>query len=217
VSALRLHRQWLRGDGTIDYGVPDLAARNSLNLDEVGLTDPAALSGLVGEETVAYVREAAELPPGATVPAEVGPALTVEVVSAILLGELLIHGFDIARTLGRSWPIGRPEANLVAAGAIAILPQFVNEGAAHGAKVTYELRMRGGPRATVRIEDGALRVEQSRPETVVDARISADPAAFLLVGYGRQSQWGPLLRGKLLAWGRKPWAAFRFASYLRSP
>jgi hypothetical protein len=39
----------------------------------------------------------------------------------------------------------------------------------------------------------------------VDCHTSADAAALLLVAWGRQSQSEAIARGKLLAWGRKPW------------
>jgi len=37
------------------------------------------------------------------------------------LGELLVHGWDIASTLGQPWVIERDEANLVARGVIPVL------------------------------------------------------------------------------------------------
>jgi hypothetical protein len=39
----------------------------------------------------------------------------------------------------------------------------------------------------------------------------------MLVGYGRISQWGPMGRGKLLAYGRKPWLALKLSKLLRNP
>ena len=42
-------------------------------------------------------------------------------------------------------------------------------------------------------------------------------AAHLLVAYGRVRQLGPILRGQLIAWGRKPWAAPRLNSFIRNP
>ena len=217
ISDVRLHRRWLRGEGEIDYGTFDLAARNRRNLDAVVEHVPGRLADVLRAESAAYVAEAGAMPAGATIPAETGPSLTVEEVTCVLLGELVVHGFDIARTLGRPWPIGRAEANLVATGTFATLPQFVNPETARDADVSYELRLRGGPCATVRIHHGELTVEPRAGKPRVDARISADAASFLLVGYGRIPQWGPILRGKLLAWGPKPWAAFRFATYLRNP
>jgi uncharacterized protein (TIGR03083 family) len=143
IANVRSHRAWLRGAGKIDYGVADLAEVNRRAIDELDERDPARLAELLRAENQAYLRAAGDQAPGATVPAEVGPALLVEVMTCVYLGELLVHGFDLARTLGRPWPIARAEANLVVAGALAILPQFVDPTAARDALVSYELRLRG--------------------------------------------------------------------------
>ena len=50
-----------------------------------------------------------------------------------------------------------------------------------------------------------------------DCVITADPVAFLLLGYGRISQWSPIMRGKLRAGGRKPWLAMKFGTLMSSP
>ena len=50
-----------------------------------------------------------------------------------------------------------------------------------------------------------------------DCVITADPVAFLLVGYGRVGQSGRIWRGKLRAGGRRPWLALRFSSLLIRP
>ena len=50
-----------------------------------------------------------------------------------------------------------------------------------------------------------------------DCSITADPVAFLLLGFGRIPSWSPLIRGKMLPGGRKPWRATKFASLLDSP
>jgi len=217
VANARYHRAWLRGEGKIDYGVPGLAELNRRAIDELEERDPARLAEIMRQENEGYVGAAGDQPPGAMFAAEVGPALSVEVMTCVYLGELLVHGFDLARTLGRPWPIGRVEANLVAAGALAILPQFVEPTAARGGTVSYELRLRGGPQVVMRFRDGTLAFEPGVPGVRVDCRISADPAAFLLVAYGRMGQWGPIVRGQLLAWGRRPWAALRLTSYMRNP
>ena len=66
------------------------------------------------------------------------------------------------------------------------------------------------------IKNGAATVEPwaSQP---VDCHLSADPAAFLLLGYGRIGQWRAIGRGQLLAWGRKPWLALRLRSLFFNP
>jgi len=216
VADVRMHRRWLAGEGLVDYGIPDLGGRNLENLSALGEHAPSELAEMLRSETDRYAGEALAAPTGATVGAEVGPALTVEEITAVLLGELVVHGFDLARSLGQRWEIGRAEANLVAAGALATLPQFVNPATATDANDVFDVRLRQGPRARVTVRHGQMAVEPDGSGPV-DVHIWADPAAFLLVGYGRVGQWGPILRGKLLAWGRRPLAAFRFASYLRNP
>ncbi|MGI8407888.1 MAG: maleylpyruvate isomerase family mycothiol-dependent enzyme, partial [Actinomycetota bacterium] len=51
----------------------------------------------------------------------------------------------------------------------------------------------------------------------VDCRISADPVAYLLVGFNRTSQWSAIAKGQLVAWGRKPWLSLTFAKLFDSP
>ncbi|MGH3848136.1 MAG: hypothetical protein ACRDRT_00220, partial [Pseudonocardiaceae bacterium] len=104
----------------------------------------------------------------------------------------------------------------VLAGATWTLPSMLDLTAAGGRRATYDLRVRGGLRAFVRVADGVLTVEPGRGLDA-DCHISADPVAFLLVGYGRRGQWGPIATGKLLAWGRKPWLGPRFAALVRNP
>jgi hypothetical protein len=137
---------------------------------------------------------------------------------SVHLGELLVHGWDIATTLGRPWAIGRDEANIVARGVLPVLPMVVDPAAAAGVSLAYELSLRGGgPRVLIRVQTGASRSSQSSRGRRPICRISADPAAFLLVSYGRVGQLGPILRGQLIAWGRRPWAALRLNSFIRNP
>ena len=65
-------------------------------------------------------------------------------------------------------------------------------------------------------DDGTLHVSTDYAESV-DCHLSADPTAFLLVMYGRQGPLRPALTGKVVAWGRKPWLAFRIPSLLQRP
>jgi hypothetical protein len=62
-----------------------------------------------------------------------------------------------------------------------------------------------GSRAAVEPADGRC-----------DAWIRAQPVPYLLTGFGRVNQWVPLLRGQILAGGRRPWMAARLPSYLTS-
>ena len=139
---------------------------------------------------------------------------SVGTVYGIYLGELLLHGRDVARAAGRRWPITPSQATMIFEGATAVAHGFLDEKKVRGLRVTYEVRLRGGPRLTFAFTDGALTVTPgSAPRA--DCRVSADPLAVVLVIYKRSSQWAQIAQGKLMAFGRKPWLAFRFASLFK--
>ncbi|MDQ1511691.1 MAG: hypothetical protein QOG50_3535, partial [Actinomycetota bacterium] len=132
------------------------------------------------------------------------------------VGEVLVHGRDVAKALGVGWKIDRRDATVVSAAVIEVVRYFVDERAAAGFSATYELRLRAESRYTLTFADGVLSVS-AEPSTGADCRISADPEAFLLVGYGRTPLWQPIVKGRMLAWGRRPWLALRLPGLLRNP
>jgi len=131
------------------------------------------------------------------------------------LAEYLLHGRDIAKALSQPWRIGADDARLVLAAALPLLPLLVDPAATAGVDARYDLRVRGGVRRTLIVGNGELAVVGE--EQQVDCHVSADPVALLLVAYGRRSQWLPILTGKLLAWGRKPWLGLRLVRFLVTP
>lgn len=132
------------------------------------------------------------------------------------LGELLLHGRDVAVALGRPWPIARDDARMVVLGMAPVLCLIVDPEAAAGVRVTYDVRLRGGGRLALRFRDGALDATAGAADRP-DCHLSADPTAFLLVAYGRQNQWLAIATGKLAAWGRRPWWAFRLKGLMVTP
>jgi uncharacterized protein (TIGR03083 family) len=190
-------------------------AANALQLAEFTERDPARLADRLVPAADAFIAAAARRPSDEPVLAANGISMTMPTMTATLLGELLIHGLDIARAANMPWRISRDDALLVIAGVIAMVPDYVDRAAAAGRHISYELRLRGGPRYRLTIDDGKAAVTE--PEGRVDCRIVADPVAFLLVGYGRTGQVGQILRGKILAVGRKPWLGPAFGKMITSP
>ncbi|HYZ37693.1 MAG TPA: maleylpyruvate isomerase N-terminal domain-containing protein [Pseudonocardiaceae bacterium] len=138
-----------------------------------------------------------------------------------LLNETVMHGYDIAHAAGRRWRIDRAHAAMVVGGFLipvirALSSAMVDADAAAGVRATYDIRIRGGNCWHFIFNDGALRVEDPAPRQV-DCHISADPVAFLMVAWARQSQWTAIAAGKLLAWGRKPWLGPKFRGLMRNP
>lgn len=151
-----------------------------------------------------------------------GITVSLSTLTCHLLNETVVHGYDIARADGRPWRI-EPAAAAMVLGQF-IIPvlravgsrELVDGDRAAGLRATYDLRIRGGDRFYFVFEDGALSIEEPSDRRV-DCHISADPAAFLLVVWSRLSQWKPIARGRLLAWGRKPWLGPRFRTVMRNP
>jgi uncharacterized protein (TIGR03083 family) len=144
-----------------------------------------------------------------------GVHMTWPTMMSALLGELLVHGRDIARASGQPFRIERAEALHVIAGVMAMIPDYLDRERAAGVKASFELRLRGGPRYLISVAD--QRAVVSSEGGRADCWISADPVAFLLVGFGRVGQWGQIARGGMLAGGRKPWLATKFGSLITGP
>ncbi len=150
-----------------------------------------------------------------------GTELPLSALTCEVLSELTVHGLDVARAMEVPWPIDRAHAALIVKGFLfpslhALGRTVVDQAAARGVRARFEVRLRGGGRAWLRLHDGDFSVEPS-PRGPVDCYLSVDPAAFLLVSWGRSSQWPAIARGQLLAWGRKPWLGLQLRSWLRNP
>jgi uncharacterized protein (TIGR03083 family) len=163
--------------------------------------DKAAIAFFEGIEAVGW-EDPVPWHGGLTVPSYALPS--------IIVNETEIHGRDVAVAEKRPWDISPANAVLAIQGLMTVMPGYLNPQAAAGLEATFRLALRGAAPSFFRVADGALEISTAAPGPV-DCHISADPVDYLLIGYGRKSQWGPMLRGKVLAWGRKPWLGLRFA------
>jgi len=146
-----------------------------------------------------------------------GRTRTVDCLTALALGELTVHGRDIAIGTGRPWPIPAEHAKLIV-GTVCpeMSPLVVRPEAGRGSPVTYEVRLRGdGPRYIIRVADGTA--EARAVGGPVDCVISADPVTYLLVVYGRMPLGRALLHGAVFAKGRRPWLGLRFKNLFFNP
>lgn len=191
------------------------AAANAAQLERFPERDPKRLADSIEAAAEAWLAAASQRSAGERVRVNNGVAMTSATMSAALLGEFVVHGWDIAHAAGRPWPIGRVEALRVVDGVLTLLPEYLDRKRAAGLHVRYELRLRGGPRYLLTVEDGEAVVGAAGPRA--DCRITADPVAFLLVGFGRVGQWGQIARGRLVASGRRPWLATAFTGLITGP
>jgi Mycothiol maleylpyruvate isomerase N-terminal domain len=141
---------------------------------------------------------------------------TVLSATCLLVGEQLIHGYDIARSVGRRWPISGDEATVVFEGIRAMLPLVINPASAGNLSASFEVHVGRRSRFVVRVAEGVVDVGPAG-ESRVDCHIAGTPTALVLVGYRRISQWQAIGTGRLIAWGRKPWLGLRFVNLFHQP
>jgi hypothetical protein len=198
-----------------------MAEANAKMLAEDGERAPSVLADRIGTLANEF-DDVASRSRAATVDWLQGACLPPSAVACHLLEECLIHGHDIARATGRSWPIQRHHALLAVEGAvlplIAALPPtaLVNQEKARSFRARFDLHLRGGGRTLMIFDRGSLTLDAGRARDV-DAHLSADPAALMLVFIGRQGIGKPLLGGKLAAWGRRPWKLARMLTVISPP
>ena len=201
-------------------GFPDrVRVLNQRTLAEAKRLEPGAGAVAIVEAARRFLDETGGLDPAAPVATPwygEGASVSVAAATALLLGEQLMHGRDLARAFGLPWPITRPDATLVLEAFRAMVPIALNPATAGHLTAAYELRVGPGVRFVVRLADGRATVEESVGQAV-DCRVAADPVALLLVGYGRMTQWRAIARGWLVAWGRRPWLGPRFPGLFYTP
>jgi uncharacterized protein (TIGR03083 family) len=214
-GSIPLYLPIVRGEGSTYRALNRIAESNAAALAEITERDCCALADRVEAGMVELAAAARAQPGNPDVAWHAGLPLPLLSVCALILGELLVHGYDIARASGQPWAIPPADAGLVFAGAAPVLPHFVNPAAAVGVRATFDVRLRGYRRAAFVFDDGSLRV-LPQPVGPVQCHLSADPVAYLLVMYGRSDSMRQVLTGKIVAWGRKPWLGFLLPRLFRS-
>jgi hypothetical protein len=145
-----------------------------------------------------------------------GEMVGADVALGILLGELLVHGRDLATTMHRSWPVTRQQVWLIWAGVEPILPGWVDPDRSAGHRTAYQIHLGDNRQHVLCFTDGRLTTELS-PGRRIDCHIGGSPQAILLILYRRLSSWQAALTGRVAAWGARPWLAFSVADRFYLP
>lgn len=155
-----------------------------------------------------------------------GVPLPVSGLACQAISESLMHGHDLAVATSRPWAIPPSQAAMALEGFTNQVlsdprshPLLVAWDKAASLRACFNIRLRGHGQAWF-VFDGKHGFEcrsSPPPGQPVDCHISADPTAMLLVSWGRAGQWPLIAKGKLFAWGRKPWLGTGLASLFRHP
>ncbi|GAA2708664.1 maleylpyruvate isomerase N-terminal domain-containing protein [Micromonospora olivasterospora] len=140
---------------------------------------------------------------------------------AHLVNELLVHGWDIAPAARSPWEIPAREAvlffelflvGLIRAGYGRLLD---SDEPPRERPITVEFRSAYCADVTLTLHRGRVRV--AAPGARPDVRVRFDPAALNLMMFGRVGRARTVLRGRVVAWGRRPWLLPPFLRVLRTP
>lgn len=136
-------------------------------------------------------------------------------LAGILVNETEIHGRDIALAESVEWHIPDPNAALAIESLYTVMPDYLKPEAAQKPDTTWQIKLRGASTTYFELSGATMNITTEEPDRV-DCRLSVKPASYLLVGYGRIGRWLPLLKGEVVAYGRKPWLSLTFAKLFQS-
>jgi uncharacterized protein (TIGR03083 family) len=176
---------------------------------DIAETDPTKLSRLFVDAMEGYLDATSDLPGDTPVIMHGQNPYTVAGMAGVLLGEELLHGYDIATAIGRPWPLDPADTELVLAAYAPVLGFFLNPETTRGLSAGFGIELRGLGEMAVRFTDGVYGLEGAGVAPV-DATISADPVAFLMVGTGRLSRYQAIALGLLSVGGNHPDLAIGF-------
>jgi uncharacterized protein (TIGR03083 family) len=196
---------------------PAACARFSAQrLADIAVVEPATLAKSMTAAIEGFVEVTSRRTDSTPITFHGGVPLNLGQLACVLLGEYLLHGYDIAGAAGAPWPIEPAHAALVLGGNAPLNPYCVNPATAHGHTATYVLRLGTAGTVIARFTEGVLSVEPGPDASVEDSAfdcvIAGDPVAFLLVSYGRLSQWTAIALGLMSASGRHPELAAHFGA-----
>ncbi len=215
-SGVAAYQQVAAGQSSPYLDIDDRASMNQARLEAIAHLDIEGLADIIETECLRVLAALSALPDDAVIAWHGGIALPVRPVLGAMVGEFLFHGLDLARTTGDSWPIDRLDALPAIDFFNAVAPHLLAQEAVRDITATIEVRCRGYDTSTFEFRESALTVT-SGSTAKPDVHLSVDPVSFLIVGYKRGGLIKPIVTGRAVAWGRRPWLALRFPGFFQSP
>jgi uncharacterized protein (TIGR03083 family) len=133
------------------------------------------------------------------------------------LGELLVHGQDIARAVNAPWELPERDMLLVARGVMQIAPAYLRAGISPQTSLCLALHLPQARPYVVHIHHGTLEFRERRPGDRPDAVIHGGASTLMQLLYQRIGLFTAARRGLRIAGGRRPWRALTLQSYLEHP
>jgi hypothetical protein len=135
------------------------------------------------------------------------------------LGELILHGRDVARAIGAPWEIEEGDMLLIARGLMQYGegPGYLRAGLPAGTDACFALKLPGARPYVIHLHDGAAEMRERRPDDRPDAVLRMPASTLCDMIYQRIGPVTAVRRGLMIVGGRRPWKALKLQSYLERP
>jgi hypothetical protein len=133
------------------------------------------------------------------------------------LGELLLHGRDIARAANAPWELLERDMLLIARGLMQIAPAYVRATIPPGTDICAAIKTPGARPYLVHIHDGIGELRARRHNDRPDAVLRMPASTLTLLLYQRIGQFTAARQGLRVIGGRRPWLAFKLVSCFEAP
>lgn len=129
------------------------------------------------------------------------------------LGELLLHGEDIARAVKAPWDLDERDMLLIARGLMQIAPIFLRSETPASTNVCVALEVSGARPYLMHIKGGAAETRERRHADRPDAVLRTPASTLTQLLYQRIGPFTATRRGLRIVGGRRPWLALKLQSY----
>ena len=218
ISGLEIYRAMLRGQDSphLSLGVAEITRQNDAGVASVVDRSGPGLAQRLAAGLSALHTELARPDLPTLVPWHGGMHMPPGSIGTFIVTDLSVHGHDLARALRRPWTIDPQLVDAVVRALGPVLPHLLDLDAAAGFRATFLVRLRGQGTYTLHFDNGTLRLLTGWTGPV-DARVSAEPGAYLLSMFHRLGRIGPALRGDVVVYGRRPWRVLSIEKLLPLP
>jgi uncharacterized damage-inducible protein DinB len=129
------------------------------------------------------------------------------------LGELLLHGQDIARAVKAPWHLPERDMLLVLRSGKEMVPLYLRPEVSEDIDVCVAFQIPGARPYVIQIHNGTAEMRERRPEDRPDAVLRVPASTMTQLLYQRIGQLTAVRRGLRLVGGRRPWVALKLMSY----
>jgi len=150
---------------------------------------------------------------GPVLPFHCGACVDGITVQTTWLGELLLHGHDVAQAVEASWELPERDMLLVARGLMQFGAGYLRAAVSPRTDLCVAFNVRGARPYLIHIHHGTAEFRERRPDDRPDAVLRVPASTLTQLLYQRIGSFTAARGGLLIIGGRRPWLALKLQSY----